>query len=245
MVPAPPNHALQRTALARPLVFGLSSAGLSLSLEALGPEHATFSPPMKRFLFALFSILGLSSARAADIITTHHFGYANGRTVFRFAREGNVVITASGLGWPGIVALNAAVVVGISFCTLYWWRRPLRYASVAGRDDPWSLASFNYFGRVFSPAAFLWRLSVSWPKNWRMFAQFVGVVAPSLLMAASAMAVFSWFALHQWHWAAYQALYRQLFPGFPYALLVPVYGGLVAGFYRSEWRRFHASLPAA
>ena len=137
---------------------------------------------MKRFLFALFSILGLSSARAADIITTHHFSAD-------LAHEGNGVITASGLGWPGIVALNAAVVVGISLCTLYWWRRPLRYASVAGSDDPWSLASFNYFGRVFSPASFLWRLSVSWPKNWRMFAQFVGVVAPSLLMAASTMAV--------------------------------------------------------
>ena len=193
---------------------------------------------MQRFLFALFSILGLSSARAADIITTHHFSAD-------LAREGNGVITASGLGWPGIVALNAAVVVGISLCTLYWWRRPLRYASVAGHDDPWSLASFNYFGRVFPPASFLWRLSVSWPKNWRMFAQFVGVVAPSLLMVASAMAVFSWFALHQWHWAAYRALYQQLFPGFPYALLVPVYGCLIAGFYRSEWRRFHASPPPA
>ena len=193
---------------------------------------------MKRFLFALFSILGLSSARAADIVTTHHFS-AN------LAREGNGVITASGLGWPGIIALNAAAVFGLSLCTLYWWRRPLRYTPVAGHDDPWSLASFNYFGRVLSPASFLWWLSCSRPKNWRMFAQFIGVVAPSLLMVASAMAVFSWFALHQWHWAAYQTLYRQLFPGFPYALLVPVYGGLVAGFYRSEWRRFRVSTPPA
>ncbi len=193
---------------------------------------------MKRFFFAIFSILGLSSARAADIATTHYF-------TADLAREGNGVITASGLGWPGIIALNAAVVFGLSLCTLYWWRSPLRYTPAAGHDDPWSLASFNYFGRVLPPASFLWRLSCSWPKNWRMFAQFVGVVAPSLLMAASAMAVFSWFALHQWHWVIYRALYRQLFPGFPYALLVPIYCGLIAGFYRSEWQRSHApSHPA-
>ena len=193
---------------------------------------------MKRFLFALFLILGLSSARAADIAVTHHFSAD-------LALEGNGFVTASGLGWPGIIALNAVVVLGLSLCTLYWWRVPLRYTPASGHDDPWSLASFNHFGQVLSPAAFLWRLSVSWPRNWRLFAQFVGVVGSSLLMAASILAVFSWFALHQWHWATYRSLYRQLFPGFPYALLVPVYGAVVAGFYRGEWRRFHASLPPA
>ena len=188
---------------------------------------------MKRFLCAVFLILGLSSARAADIVTTHHFS-AN------LALEGNRVVTASGLGWPGIIALNVLVVLTLSLCTLYWWRVPLPYAPVPGHDDSWSLASFNYFGRVLSPAAFVWQLSSAWPKNWRMFVQFVGVVAPCLLMVASALAVLSWFALHEWHWAAYQILYRRLFPAFPYALLVPVYGGLVAGFYHGEWRRLRA-----
>ena len=193
---------------------------------------------MKRFLFAIFLILGLSSARAADIVTTHQF-------TVDLALEGNGVITASGLGWTGIIALNVAVVFGLSLCTLYWCRTPLHYMPAAGRDDPWSLASFNYFGRVLSPASFLWRLSFSWPRNWRMFAQFAGVVAPCLLMAASGLAVLSWFALHQWHWAVYRTLYRQFFPGFPYALLVPIYCGLIAGFYRGEWRRSRSFSPLA
>ena len=132
-------------------------------------------------------------------------------------------------------------VLALSFSMLYWWRVPLRYAPAPGHDDPWSLASFNYFDRVLSPLAFVWRLSISWPRNWRMFAQFIGVVASWVLIAASAMAVCSWFALHQWHWASYRALYNRLFPGFPYMLLVPIYYGLTARFYRGEWRRFHTA----
>ena len=191
---------------------------------------------MKRAWLALFLILGMTTARAADAATTYHF-------TPNLAHEGNgIILTLGGHGWVGLLGINAVVVLAISLCTLYWWRVPLAYVQPPQSEpDVWSFASYNLFGRVYSRGTFLWRLCVKLPKNWRLFCQLVGVVVPLVLMLASALAVFSWFALADWRWPLYRELYHRGDYLFPYALIVPFYVGVTGWFFWGEWRRFRAA----
>ena len=185
----------------------------------------------RRLAFVVSSLVGMPLARGADIATTHHF-------TADLALEGNRAITAAGFGWTAIIVMNAAVVAAVAACTVYWWRRPLRLAAPPGRQTAWRLASFNYFGEACSAGRLLARSLVGMPRNWLMFAQLVGVVAPVVLIAGSGMAVLSWFAVYAWHWSAYRWAYRAAFPTFPYLLLLPLGLAAAAAFVESEWRRF-------
>ncbi|MGN6546235.1 MAG: hypothetical protein ACTHK7_14370, partial [Aureliella sp.] len=136
-----------------------------------------------------------------------------------------------------MVALNIAVVAAFALCTFYWWRAPLSCNMPEGHNDVWAFASHNYFGRVHGPTAFVWRFLSAWPKNWRMAMQLIGVSGPVTIIAVSALAVFSWFALHAWQWHWYRAVYGRGLFLVPYGLALPVFVYVTARFFRNEWRR--------
>ena len=185
---------------------------------------------MKRFLFFALSVVGTTTARAADIATTYSFSPD-------LSLEGNRIVTSAGMNFPVIVALNIAVVTVFALCTLYWWRAPLSCSLPEGRDDLWAFASHNYFGRVHGSTTFVWRFLTTWPKNWRMALQLVGVAGPISLIAVSCLAIFSWFALHSWHWSWYRAIYGRVFFLFPYGLVLPLFGYVTFRFFLHERRR--------
>ena len=70
-----------------------------------------------------------------------------------------------------------------------------------------------------------------------MAVQLIGVTGPVALIAVSALAVFSWFALHSWQSSWYHALYGRVFFLFPYGSVIPLFAYVTVCFFRNEWRR--------
>lgn len=193
---------------------------------------------MKRTCFTALAFAGMLAARAADIGVTYHYS----PDLFY---EANPAVIFFGAGWRFLILANLLVVTGVTACLVYWWRNPLQHAPAPEVEDVWGFASHTYFGRVYKRMQLLWHVLVSRPRNWRCGLQLLGVSLPPMIMVCSAGAVFTWVALHEWHWQGYLDIYKALCPFFPYGFMIPA--GILAQvfFFRYEYRRYQRAKARA
>lgn len=193
---------------------------------------------MKRTVYTALAFAGMLAARAADIAVTYHYS----PDLFY---EGNPAVLFFGAGWRFLIIANLIVVGVVSACLFYWWLKPLQHGPAPEVQDVWSFASHTYFGRVHKRMKLLWHLLVSRPRNWRCGLQLLGITLPPMIIVCSIGAVFTWVALHEWHWQGYLQVYHALCPFFPYGLMIPA--GIVAQayFFRYEYRRFKSARARA
>ncbi|MCA8986140.1 MAG: hypothetical protein KDA78_00770 [Planctomycetaceae bacterium] len=183
---------------------------------------------MKRSLVFILFILATTAARAADIGTTYVF-------TPDLSREGNPLMTA--LGFTGIIVLNSILLLVVSLLLLYWYRYPLQYRLPSDEDNVWAFASLNYFGEEHPSQGFALRFLSRNPRNWLMAAQMVAIQLPVVLVVGSSLAVFSWFAIHHWHWSWYNTVYGKTHFAFPYVFIIPFYVAATRWYFRNEHRR--------
>ncbi len=186
---------------------------------------------MNRTLIFIASIVAPTAARAADIGVTYAFSPG-------LELEGNPLMAA--IGFPGIIAVNSAVVIATSLMTYYWWRHPVALKMPEDRDDTWAFASLNYYGTEYSPRSFAYKCLTKFPTNWPMAIQMTGLALAVILVVGSCMAVFSWFAVHQWHLIWYRQAYFRTHFAFPYALLFPVYLYTNLLYFKAEHNRLRS-----
>ncbi|MCD0459265.1 hypothetical protein [Roseiconus lacunae] len=186
---------------------------------------------MNRTLIFIASIVAPTVARAADIGTTYAF-------TPDLALEGNPAMAS--LGFPGIIALNIAIVVAVSLMTYYWWRHPVDCKMPSNMDDTWAFASLNYFGAEYPRRTFAYKFMTKFPTNWPLAIQMTGLVLSAILVVGSCMAIFSWFAVHDWHLLWYRKAYFGTHFAFPFSLLLPVFLAVTAMYFKAEHARFRA-----
>ncbi|QDT06539.1 hypothetical protein K227x_49490 [Rubripirellula lacrimiformis] len=154
--------------------------------------------------------------------------------------EGNPAM--SSLGFPVIIALNIAIVATIALMTYSWWRHPAALRMPVNADDVWAFASLNYFNAEYPRRTFLYKFMTKLPTNWRLAIQMTGLVLSSILVVGSCMAVFSWFAVHDWHLLWYRKAYLRTHFAFPYLLLLPVFLAVTALYFKAEHARIRIKL---
>ena len=153
---------------------------------------------MSRNRTSLTTLLALVMARAADVGTTFHFDPT-------LDNEAN---PAARLGAEGVTFLGLNVVLVIVTCILplaYYWRGPsktLQHASA----DPWQFASLCFYNRIMPRRRLLKAALLGWPlpRDWRQLLRLCGLVIPWAVIAGSCVATFSWWAIHEWEWTAYE-----------------------------------------
>ena len=183
---------------------------------------------MNRFLIFLISVFATTTARAADIATTFAFSPD-------LSLEGNPLM--ADIGFEGIIVVNLFVVVATSLLTYYWWRHPVEFLLPQDPDDFITFASMNYSGRRTSARQLLFAVLFKLPKNWRMGVQLLGLALPVCLVVGSGMAVFSWFAVHEWHLPWYRSAYFRTHFVFPYGLLLLLYVAAAVLYFKIEHTR--------
>ena len=186
---------------------------------------------MSRTLIFVTSIIAPTIARAADIGTTYAFSPD-------LKLEGNTAMAS--LGFPGIITLNIAIVVAVALMTYWWWRHPAALRMPENIDDTWAFASLNYFDTEYSRRAFIYKFITKLPTNWPVAIQMTGLALSAILVVGSFMAVFSWFAIHDWQLIWYRKAYFRTQYAFPYVLLLPVYVAATATYFRVEHARVRA-----
>ena len=188
---------------------------------------------MNRTLIFIASIVAPTIARAADIGTTYAFSPD-------LRLEGNPVMAS--LGFPGIITLNIAIVAAIALMTYSSWRHPAPLRMPENADDIWAFASLNYFNAEYSRPTFAYKFMTKLPANWPLAIQMTGLVLSSILVVGSCMAVFSWFAVHDWHLLWYRKADFSTHFAFPYLLLLPVFLATTALYFKAEHARIRTEL---
>ncbi|QDT06921.1 hypothetical protein K227x_53450 [Rubripirellula lacrimiformis] len=146
------------------------------------------------------------------------------------------------IGFPGIIAIKSLVSIVIAFMTYYWWRNPVALKAPEKRDDVWAFASLNYFGSELSGRTFVHRFLTRAPKNWAMAIQMTGLMLAVIVAAGSLLAIFSWFAIHQWNLTWYRKAYFRTHFAFPFLLLAPIYAAAATLYFKAEHARLRATL---
>ena len=183
---------------------------------------------MNRTLIFIASVVAPTVARAADIGTTYAFSPD-------LKLEGNPAM--AGLGFVGIIGVNILVVLAVSLMCAFWWLRPAALKLPSDSNDVWAFASINYFGEAYSRPSFLYRFLTKFPTNWRFAIQMTGLVLSAVLVVGSCMAVFSWFAIHDWNLLWYKKAYFRTHFLFPYAFLLPLFFAASMLFFKAEHAR--------
>ncbi|WP_413431626.1 hypothetical protein [Crateriforma spongiae] len=183
---------------------------------------------MNRTLIFIASVVAPTVARAADISTTYAFSPD-------LALEGNPVMAES--GFAGIIGVNILVILAVSLMCGFWWLKPTALKLPSNANDLWAFASINYFGNEYSKTLFLYRFLTKFPTNWRLAIQLTGLAGSAVLVVGSCMAVFSWFAVHDWNLLWYKKAYFRTQFLFPYALLLPLFVVASVMFFKAEHTR--------
>jgi len=186
---------------------------------------------MRRGTIAIIWAAVLLLARTTDAGVTYHYSPD-------LANEANPLVKYVDQGWPALLVVNGVLSALVLACTVYWWRRPIRYVLPANVSGVWTFASYALYGRVYSPGRFVLAMFTRLTGNWRHIAQLFGFIFPPVVSIGSLAGALTWarrdFSSLSWYWRACEVLgypWYVLVPAMPFAVVLTVL------FYRSEYRR--------
>ncbi len=180
----------------------------------------------RRRMVGIISLLGLISARAADISTTYHFSPT-------LQKEGNPIVTVWHLGWNGLLISEVPFLVLIAAGLWAYGRGRTKRMTVPVHSS-WDFAPLCLYNRAMTKAQFILASLTGWPlpKDWYQAFRYIGLILSWGIISGSLYAVMSWWLIWYYHIGWFWRFYRVSIYNYPVSLLiVALIGAVIAAVY--------------